>query len=88
VGSAALSCGTILGLVFFWIITNLQIHAPPGTPAVEFWQLPTAITLCVAAAWAAAFYHWRRVTPFRMGALAGFAVGLLIEGLCFGINLH
>src|SRR5689334_17177864 len=62
VGLAALSCCTILGLVLYWILENLQFY--PGTPPPRIWRLPAAITVGVAAAWAAAFYQWRRVTPF------------------------
>jgi hypothetical protein len=81
VGIAIAAALTVFGLVFFWIVQNLNFY-PGGRPTWE-WKLPGATTAAAVALWSWALYAKRNSRRVWMGALIGFGIGLLIEGACF-----
>ena len=63
-----------------WILLNLNLQSSAG---YFEWKYPTLLTAVSAAAWAVVLYANRGRRRFALGAAAGLACALLIEGLCF-----
>jgi hypothetical protein len=80
---AILSAITIFALVAACMLVNLD-STLAGSPFE--WKLPSLITGATIAGWAVLLYANRSRHRFALGAAAGVAGALLIEGFCFAAN--
>lgn len=85
---AILTAGTVLGLVFVWIISAIRIHpGPRGSVSVQSqYMWPVVLTLtAVFVIGGIGFWYWKREgsKAFLIGTVIGLGIGMLIEGICF-----
>jgi hypothetical protein len=83
-----LSAGAVLGTVFIWIISNLEIHPAPGRPTPVEYVGPALVALvAIVVIGGIGVWYWKREgsKAFLIGAVIGLGIGALIEGICFGI---
>jgi hypothetical protein len=83
-----MTAGAVMGTVFIWIGSNLQIHPVRGRPVPVDYFGPTLVTLAAAAVIGGiGIWYWKREgsKAFLIGTLIGLGVGALIEGTCFVI---
>jgi hypothetical protein len=83
IGGAVLAAGTVFGLVFVWIVSNLFFGSSYATRPPVNWQLPGFLTAVAVTGWGWLLYFRRPSRPFVLGSLIGFGVAILIEGACF-----
>jgi hypothetical protein len=85
VGSGLFAAITVWGIVFFWFINNLYLGMPlrPGDPSpVLNWEFPGLLTLVGIVFWTWLLVSRRKSRPVFLGALIGFGVAVLVEGVC------
>ncbi|MDB5358104.1 MAG: hypothetical protein JWN24_4557 [Phycisphaerales bacterium] len=86
IGGAIMATGTVIGLVFVWIVSNLFFGSSYGNRPPLNWQLPGLLTAVATLGWGWLLYFRRPSRPFVLGSLIGLGVAILIEGACFTIN--
>jgi hypothetical protein len=86
IGGTIMAGGTVIGLVFVWIVSNIFLGSSYASRPPLSWEVPGLLTAVAVIGWGWLLFFRRPPRAFVLGSLVGLGIAILIEGACFGVN--